>query len=157
MNKNDLRYCDVVETRNGDTYILLKGNFEDNDTVFMDVDAGSFLCFNHSNDLTHENSRFDIMKVKHFKYSGDAFRQLGMIGNHPKGTITWDWEREKSYSSKVVCIESRNECFTKGKIYEVKDGDIYDDEGDLHYMKIENLNDLNEYSLQKFIELVEDK
>lgn len=156
MKKTELKYCDVVEIRDGSICILLKGNFEDKDTVFMDINTGSFVSFNHNDDLTSEDSYFDIMKVKHFKYSGDAFRALGMIRGCSKKKITWDWEREKKYNSKVVCIESHNKFFTKGKIYKVEEGDIYDDEGDLHYMKIENLNDLNENSSQKFIELVED-
>lgn len=161
MNKNDLRYCDVVETRNGHTYILLKGNFEDNDTVFMNINTGSFLRFNHNNDLTSEDSHFDIMKVKHFKYSGNAFRDLGMIRGYSEEKITWDWERKfEYYNCKVVCINSNNSSyFTKGKVYKVEKG-IVDNDGhtESHYFgsQIKNIDDLNSRSSIKFIELAED-
>ena len=123
----------------------------------MNINTGSFVPFDHNDDLTNEDSYFDIMKVKRFRYSGDAFRALGMIRGYSKKKITWDWERQKSYNSKVVCIESCNNFFTKGKIYKVVNGKIHDNKGDLRYIEIEDVNDLNKFPSQKFIELVEEK
>lgn len=59
----------------------------------------------------------------------------------------------KYYTGKVVCIE-RNPWFTQGKIYEVKDGNVIDDQGSI-YSFIEGVNDMCAQIKVEFIEFVE--
>lgn len=108
MKKENLRYCDVVELRNGEIHILIHGVFKDCVVVFLDIKTGKFIPFeNYDDNLFNKYSKkYDVMKVKHFKYSGEAFRALGMIDNYDKVKIEWDWER-RNYNGKVVCIESK--------------------------------------------------
>lgn len=159
MKKEDLKPCDVVELKNGEVKIMLHGIFEDNVVAFMDIKNGRYVSFGEYNDdLFHkEHQNFDIMKVKHFKYSGDAFRTLGMIKNRSACPFSWDWERGlEYYNGKLVCVKSSSVYMTKGKIYKSENGKIYDDEGDLWRMEIKNLEHLHNTTSCKFIELVED-
>lgn len=59
----------------------------------------------------------------------------------------------KYYTGKVVCIE-RNPWFTQGKVYEVKDGNVIDDQGSI-YSFIEGVNDMCAQIKTEFIEFVE--
>lgn len=158
MKKEDLKVCDVVELKNGEVQIMVQGNFEDNIVVFMNIKNGRYVPFGEYNDdLFHENQNFDVMKVKHFEYSGDAFRALGMIKNRSAYPFVWDWERGlEYYNGKLVCVESSSVYMTKGKIYKLENGKIYDDEGDLWRMGIKNLEHLHNTTPCRFIELVED-
>lgn len=58
----------------------------------------------------------------------------------------------KYYTGKVVCIE-RNPWFTQGKVYEVKDGNVIDDQGSI-YSFIEGVNDMCAQIKVEFIEFV---
>lgn len=159
MKKEDLKVCDVVELKNGEVQIMLHGFFEDSIVVFMDIKDGRYVSFGEYNDdLFHEkNQNFDIMKVKHFKYSGEAFRALGMIKNRSAYTFDWDWERGlEYYNRKLVCVESSSVYMTKGKIYKSENGEIYSDEGYLWRTGIKNLEHLHNKTSCRFIELVED-
>lgn len=159
MKKEDLKLCDVVELGDGSKYILIKGDFDINKTVLMNTGTGCYLNFDYyRDDLTHGyNSSWNIMKVKHFKYSGDAFRALEMIKYRSAYSFDWDWERGlEYYNGKLVCVESSSVNMTKGKIYKSENGKIYDDEGDLWRMEIKNLEHLHNTSSCRFIELVED-
>lgn len=159
MKKEDLKVCDVVELENGEVKIMLQGNFEDNVIAFMDIKNGRYISFGEYNDdLFHkEHQIFDIMKVKRFKYSGEAFRALGMIKNRSAYTFDWDWERGlEYYNGKLVCVESSSVNMTKGKIYKSENGRICDDEGDLWRIGIKNLEHLHNKTSCRFIELVED-
>lgn len=68
-------------------------------------------------------------------------------------------EKPKYFNGKVVCVEMRNNFFTKGKIYEFKDGMSVDDVGDsfpFASSPIKSVEDLNNRQLRsKFIEIVE--
>lgn len=159
MKKEDLKVCDVVELGDGSKYILIKGDFDRNKTVPMNTETGCYLKFdNYRDDLTHVfNSSWDIMKVKHFEYSGDEFRALGMIKNRSAYTFDWDWERGlEYYNGKLVCVESSSVYMTKGKIYKSENGEIYNDEGYLWRTGIKNLEHLHNKTSCRFIELVED-
>lgn len=159
MKKEDLKPCDVVELGDGSKYILIKGDFDINKTVLMNTGTGCYLNFDYyRDDLTHGyNSSWNIMKVKHFKYSGDAFRALGMIKYRSAYSFDWDWERSlEYYNGKLVCVESSSVNMTKGKIYKSENGKIYDDEGGLWRMEIKNLEHLHNTTSCRFIELVED-
>lgn len=161
MKKEYLNLCDVVEMRDGCLYILLKGNFAGTKLVFMDVESGCFARFdNYNSNLCDINGdkEFDIMKVKHFNYSGDAFRALGMIEKHEKQEIEWDWIRpDELYNARLVCIKGQTPHFTKGRIYEVREGLVYGNENERsNYTVFKNIDEINEYLVSQFIELVED-
>lgn len=159
--KKDLKPCDVVETRDGDLHILLKGDFEENELAFMDTKTGCFLSFDsYDNNLYNRYGieKLDIMKVKRFDYSSNAFRALGMIENYKKEEIiNWDWIRPEPYNAKIVCIESHTSHFTKGKIYEVKNGVLYGNEDSEFDYNAKSIDEINEQLGSQFIELVEDK
>lgn len=55
---------------------------------------------------------------------------------------------------RVVCIESTNGWWIVGKIYEIKNGTIYDEDGD-SYRHIKSVEDLNDYVSANFIKIVE--
>lgn len=61
------------------------------------------------------------------------------------------------YNARVVCIRAETECFTDGKIYEVKDGFIYGNRNrpDNLY-PFENFEDLSRALRSSFIEIKED-
>lgn len=59
----------------------------------------------------------------------------------------------KYYTGKVVCI-SGNKFFTKGKVYEVEDGNVIDDEGSI-YSFLEGIYDMCAQLNAEFIEFVE--
>ena len=59
----------------------------------------------------------------------------------------------KYYTGKVVCIE-KNPWFTQGKVYEVKNGNVIDDQGSI-YSFIEGVNDMCAQIKVEFIEFVE--
>lgn len=68
-----------------------------------------------------------------------------------------EFKLKKKWTAKVVCAE-RTPYFTVGKVYEINNGVLKDDEGDVRLCgKIESLEDLNENIAYggKFIELVE--
>lgn len=159
MKKEDLKLCDVVETRNGDLYVLLKGDFDGVELAFMNVKTGCFFSFDScDNNLcdTGGCEKFDIMKVKRFDYSGDAFRALGMVEHHEKCEIEWDWIRPEPYNAKVVCIEGITSHFTKGRIYEVENGVLYGNKNNEFDVNAKNIDEINERLGSRFIELVED-
>ena len=59
----------------------------------------------------------------------------------------------KYYTGKVVCVE-RNPWFTQGKVYEVEEGNVIDDQGSI-YGFIEGVNDMCDQIKVEFIEFVE--
>ena len=64
--------------------------------------------------------------------------------------------KPKYYSGKVVCVSSNSSFYTKGKIYEIKDGVGKDDEGDtMTYKPVKSFEEFNQKMLSTFIELVE--
>ena len=64
--------------------------------------------------------------------------------------------KKKKWTAKVVCVE-KAPCFTVGKVYEVTEGKLCDDDGDDRLSgEIESLEYLNQHiAWGKFIELVE--
>ena len=61
------------------------------------------------------------------------------------------------FTGRVVCIENKSAMFTKGKIYEFKNGLTYDDFGVSIPTRthIQNIDDLNARLRSQFIEIVE--
>lgn len=65
-------------------------------------------------------------------------------------------EKPKYYSGKVVCVSAFSDFFTKGKVYEIKDGVGKDDEGTQITSKpVKSFKEFNQKMLSEFIELVE--
>ena len=65
-------------------------------------------------------------------------------------------EKPKYYNGKVVCVSPLTSLFTKGKVYEIKDGVGKDDEGNITTcIPVKSLEEFNRQMLSKFIELVE--
>ena len=63
--------------------------------------------------------------------------------------------KPKYYTGKVVCVKSETRAFTKGKIYEVVDGEMYPNAGFTDIRKYKNFGDVNIFNSSQFIELVE--
>jgi hypothetical protein len=65
-------------------------------------------------------------------------------------------EKPKYYSGKVVCVSPSTSLFTKGKVYEIKDGVGKDDVGNIATcIPVKSFEEFNQQMLSKFIELVE--
>lgn len=65
-------------------------------------------------------------------------------------------EKPKYYTGKVVCVSPHNSFYTKGKIYEIKDGVGKDDTGDTMTCRpVKSFEEFNQKMISKFIELVE--
>jgi len=62
--------------------------------------------------------------------------------------------KPKYYSGKVVCVKSNDRYFTKGKVYEIKDGKFTDNTGTERpcvSKYVRNLSDLNEGYFEKWM------
>ena len=67
-------------------------------------------------------------------------------------------DEPKYYNGKVVCVKSITPSLTVGKIYEVKDGQFKDDDGDvmpLYNGRIKSFEDFDKYFVSSFIKIVE--
>lgn len=65
-------------------------------------------------------------------------------------------KKPKYYSGKVVCVSSNSSFYTKGKVYEIKDGVGKDDAGDtMTYKPVKSFEEFSQKMLSTFIELVE--
>jgi len=65
-------------------------------------------------------------------------------------------EKPKYYTGKVVCVSPHTSFYTKGKIYEIKDGVGKDDTGDTMTRRpVKSFGEFNQKMLSEFIELVE--
>lgn len=76
-----------------------------------------------------------------------------LTGIEPK-IVSAEPEKPKYFTGKIVCVESPNVWFTKGKIYNVNNGIFKDDEGDEH-KHFKSVDDLNRQYMSQFIELME--
>lgn len=63
-------------------------------------------------------------------------------------------EKPKYYSGKIICVSAATDLFTKGKIYEVVNGNFRDDKGFL-YPCNHSIEEINSTNTSQFIELVE--
>lgn len=65
-------------------------------------------------------------------------------------------EKPKYYTGKVVCVSPHTSFYTKGKIYEIKDGVGKDDTGDTTTCRpVKSFEEFNQKMISEFIELVE--
>ena len=65
-------------------------------------------------------------------------------------------EKPKYYSGKVVCVSAFSDFFTKGKVYEIKDGVGKCDDGTkTTHTPVKSFEEFNQKTVSEFIELVE--
>jgi hypothetical protein len=65
-------------------------------------------------------------------------------------------KKPKYYNGKVVCVSPFTSFYTKGKVYEIKDGVGKDDVGNIATcIPVKSFEEFNQQMLSKFIELVE--
>lgn len=64
-------------------------------------------------------------------------------------------EKPKYYSGKIVCTKSLTSSFTKGKIYEVKNGVLYSDDGQYKDPLFTSFYEILASMASEFVELVE--
>lgn len=106
--------------------------------------------------ITRTGWRGEVVSV-----NGDTIvvRQRGDSANLTVKSEAFDLDTGKYYNAKVVCVRPADlsHDFTAGKIYEVKDGKLVDNDGFKRPMPdsvvIRNINDLKTYG--DFIELVQ--
>lgn len=107
MKKSDLKNGAIVETRNGDKYILLFNccNFGDREDLLISLEDGEYLNFSDYNENLKvcDNKKFDIMKVCQNKYVG------GNIRSHvlKQGEDDWTWIREEETVMTISEIEEK--------------------------------------------------
>lgn len=144
MTKKDLRTGMVVETREGNRYLVLA---EQQELIGLD---SRMEYRTHRDDLTYSSYTRDLDIVRVYGYDIKPFNS--MLKN-PGKLI---WERDSYYNGKVVCIKS-SVGFTKGKIYTFKDGKVVDDDGTLRptppHKGYKSFND--GWLKDEFIEVVE--
>lgn len=90
--KENLKLYDILETRNGNIYLVL---WHDGLVLFNTI-TGKYLSLNgFDNDLYYnDNVDFDILKIKSPNFWTDAFKFTGMCLDCSRMTIAWDSERE---------------------------------------------------------------
>lgn len=161
MKKSDLKNGAIVETREGNKYILLLNTklYDDEKPILVNLANGCYLPYlGYNEDLTHNNKLLDIMKICQHEYVGDNIRNHILKWNENDWTWIRDEEKSKYFTGKVVCIDCRNDFLTKGKIYEFKDGLSIDDENDVFPFskdRITDIDNLNKRMCSEFIEIKE--
>lgn len=105
----------------------------------------------------------DGKETKARLYEGKALLKEAVAKCHPDDEFNFKFGASlafnrvfgEGYSSKIVCIESKNFSWTVGKIYMVRCGELWSNCGDL-LSNIKSIEELNAKCTAKFIELVED-
>lgn len=97
MKKSDLRYGDIVQTREGKNYIYLQYGRFPGDRFISLYNGNMLICNNYNEDLTRDNNKdLDIMKVCSNNFVGDNLRWHGIT--RYKTNIDgeeWTWVREE--------------------------------------------------------------
>ena len=142
MKKSDLKSRMVVEFRNGSRKMVVID--EEEGMLFLGKDrwmSDEFM----NDDMIHSDKlleEFDIMKV---------FEPVHGFKNVSK-TQKLIWERKEYYNGKIICYEENGSSFfTKGKVYEVKNGVIISDDG-LNSREFKTLDEINDNLVPDFIE-----
>ena len=107
MRKRDLKNGAIVETRNGDKFILLFNccNFGDREDLFISLEDGEYLNFDgYSKKLKNcSDENYDIMKVCQNDYVGDNIRSHILKQNEDD----WTWIREEETVMTISEIEEK--------------------------------------------------
>lgn len=106
MKKSDLKSGAIVETRNGNKYILLLktkyyGEIED---LLVNLAEGTYMSYsNYDDDLTVPFQPDDIMKVCQHEYAGDNIRRHILKQDEDD----WTWIREEETVMTISEIEEK--------------------------------------------------
>lgn len=160
MTKKDLRTGMVVTNNGGKKYrVLLNAVCTHNDqNLLVNLDGSSYMQLSSlQDDLTYLDNEEDELTI--IKVEVEDLTIHLVSSEYNKSSRTTVWERPKKpqyYSGKVVCTV--NEAgFTKGKIYEFKEGNMYDNDGCCRPMggriKAKEIKDT--WFTERFIEVVE--
>lgn len=106
MKKSDLKSGAIVETREGNKYILLLNTklYDDEKPILVNLADGCYLHYlNYNEDLTHDNKLLDIMKVCQHEYVGDNIRRHILKQNEND----WTWIREEETVMTISEIEKK--------------------------------------------------
>lgn len=161
FTKDDLKNGDIILRNNGEVEIAIvdRGVF---------VSARGWMSLNNVNeDLTHNghDSGWDIKQVRRPTSEGQC--QFCAF-SYEWGELVYDRERDTKplYNGKVVCIDAgNNDCYTVGKIYQFKDGQLTANSGkqfpkgntlpSKSSVKIHNFEDWKDWSTAKWLEIKE--
>lgn len=106
MKKSYLKSGAIVETRNGDKYILLlkTKSYENVKAILVNLANGCFLPYlGYNEDLTHNSKLLDIMKICQHEYVGDNIRCHILKQNEND----WTWIREEETVMTISEIEEK--------------------------------------------------
>lgn len=106
MKKSDLKSGAIVETRDGNKYILLLNTklYDDEKPILVNLADGCYLYYlDYNEDLTHGNKLLDIMKVCQHEYVGDNIRRHILKQNEND----WTWIREEETVMTISEIEEK--------------------------------------------------
>lgn len=155
MTKKDLKTGMVVKVRCGKEYLVLKDASTKwgNGDYLSNLEGGSYCNFeSFDNELNCVvNHKYDIIEVSEL-YIADY------LATPKKGNKHILWERPTYYNGKVVCVgEPGAYSYTKGKIYDVVDGQITLNNGNKipHMSHVKSFEELKQYLYTDFIEVVE--
>lgn len=92
FTKENIQLFDIVETRNGNRYIVL---YKDG-LVLLNIETSKYLSLEgYDDNLYYDfNDDFDILKVRTPTLWNDAFRVTGMCLDCRERPIDWSFERE---------------------------------------------------------------
>ncbi len=93
MKKSDLKQGALVQTRNGNVYILIGKKFVDL------TDGGCMPLEKYNEDLLTCNSKYDVMKVFNSSFEHEGYYYY--IRSKP---IIWTWERKEEEPSKELTV-----------------------------------------------------
>lgn len=106
MKKSDLKSGAIVETREGNKYILLLNTkfYDDEKPILVNLEDGCYLYYlDYNEDLTRGNKLLDIMKVCQHEYVGDNIRRHILKQNEND----WTWIREEETVMTISEIEEK--------------------------------------------------
>lgn len=106
MKKSDLKSGAIVETREGNKYILLLNtkSSDNGKAILVNLANGCYLPYSDYNeDLKHNNKLSDIMKVCQHEYVGDNIRSHILKQDEDD----WTWVREEETIMTISEIEEK--------------------------------------------------
>lgn len=106
MKKSDLKSGAIVETRDGNKYILLlkTKSYDNGKAILVNLANGSYLPYlGYNGDLTYHKKLLDIMKVCQHEYVGDNIRSHILKQDEDD----WTWIREEETVMTISEIEEK--------------------------------------------------
>lgn len=106
IKKSDLKSGAIVETREGNKYILLlkTKSYDNEKPILVNLADGCYLYYlDYNEDLTHDNKLLDIMKICQHEYVGDNIRCHILKQNEND----WTWIREEETVMTISEIEEK--------------------------------------------------